>query len=180
MTPPHLPTHSPISLRPLRFNRDLIGHAFSRLLTPSHAFSRLLTPSTEISSVITPRATQVLTTANHSGRQFNFAMGRVLGSWALPPPPRASRFGFTKFTVPALEVRRMLAEARAAGQAFQIEYTILDGMLAALLSSSPHSPPLTSSPLSSLSSSLLLSLYHLSSALSSALQRYGRRRDVAS
>ena len=82
----------------------------------------------EISSVITPRATQVLRDANHTGRQFNFAMGRVLGSWALPPPAfERGEEPFVRYTVPALELRRMLAEARAEGDAFELVYTILDG-----------------------------------------------------
>ena len=82
----------------------------------------------EISSVITPRATQVLRDANHTGRQFNFAMGRVLGSWALPPPAfERGEEPFVRYTVPTLELRRMLAEARAGGDAFELVYTILDG-----------------------------------------------------
>ena len=82
----------------------------------------------EISSVITPRATQVLRDSNHTGRQFNFAMGRVLGSWALPPPAfERGEEPFVRYTVPALELRRMLAEARAEGDAFELVYTILDG-----------------------------------------------------
>ena len=82
----------------------------------------------EISSVFTPRAIEVLRSANHTGRQFNFAMGRVLGSWALPPPRLGGRgSAFVRFTVPALELRRMLAEARAAGQPFELVFTELDG-----------------------------------------------------
>ncbi|KAJ1472830.1 hypothetical protein T484DRAFT_1974463 [Baffinella frigidus] len=82
----------------------------------------------EISSVFTLRATRVLTQANHTGRQFNFAMGRVLGAWALPPPPRGGLGdAFVPYTVPALELRRMLSEARAAGEAFSLVYTVLDG-----------------------------------------------------
>lgn len=79
----------------------------------------------EISSVIGDRATAILQHSNHSGRQFNFAMGRVLGSWALPTPSKG--VAFTRYTVPALEVRRMLGEARAAGDSFELVYTLLDG-----------------------------------------------------
>ena len=79
----------------------------------------------DFSSVFAPRATALLRAANHSGRQFNFAMGRVLGAWALPPPPATA--AFVRYTVPSLELRRILAEARAAGLPFELEYTVLDG-----------------------------------------------------
>lgn len=39
----------------------------------------------EISSVHSQRALQMLQEAGHSGRQFNPAIGRVLGAWLLPP-----------------------------------------------------------------------------------------------
>jgi hypothetical protein len=55
------------------------------------------------------RARAMLRAAGHSGRQFNPAMGRVLGSWVLPPVDAAQ--ALTRYTVPALEFRRMLAEA---------------------------------------------------------------------
>ena len=79
----------------------------------------------DFSSVFAPRATALLRAANHSGRQFNFAMGRVLGAWALPPPSGVD--AFVRYTVPALQLRRMLAEARAAAEPFDLEYTVLDG-----------------------------------------------------
>ena len=79
----------------------------------------------DFSSVFAPRATAVLRAANHSGRQFNFAMGRVLGAWALPPPSGVD--AFVRYTVPALQLRRMLAEAREAAEPFELEYTVLDG-----------------------------------------------------
>jgi len=79
----------------------------------------------DFSSVFAPRATALLRAANHSGRQFNFAMGRVLGAWALPPPSDADPF--VRYTVPAVQLRRMLAEAREAAEAFELEYTVLDG-----------------------------------------------------
>jgi len=79
----------------------------------------------DFSAVFAPRATALLRAANHSGRQFNFAMGRVLGAWALPPPSDADPF--VRYTVPALQLRRMLAEAREAAEAFELEYTVLDG-----------------------------------------------------
>ena len=55
------------------------------------------------------RAREMLRAAGHSGRQFNPAMGRVLGSWVLPPVNISQPL--TRYTVPAVEFRRMLAEA---------------------------------------------------------------------
>lgn len=71
----------------------------------------------EFSSVFAPRATALLRAAGHSGRQFNFAMGRVLGAWALPPPPSDTGMrDFVRYTVPALQLRRMLAEVSTSKQ----------------------------------------------------------------
>jgi hypothetical protein len=81
----------------------------------------------EFSSVFAPRASALLRAANHSGRQFNFAMGRVLGAWALPPSSGVDGAAFVRYTVPALQLRRMLAAARDAEERFEIVYTVLDG-----------------------------------------------------
>ena len=51
---------------------------------------------------------------------------RVLGAWALPPPPAGP---FVRYTVPSLQLRRMLEEVRGAGEPFELEYTELDGAL---------------------------------------------------
>ncbi|KAJ1639384.1 hypothetical protein T492DRAFT_114515 [Pavlovales sp. CCMP2436] len=95
----------------------------------------------EISSVIAPAARALLRAAGHSGRQWNFAMGRVLGSRVLPPPGSGGE-GRTRYTVPVLELRRMVAEARAeinadleavdgekfkSAASFRIAYTRLPG-----------------------------------------------------
>ena len=79
----------------------------------------------EISSVISPRARNVLTLSGHSGRQFNWGMGRVLGAWALPNPTGP----FVRYTVPSVQLRRMLEEAREAAEPFELEYTVLDNAL---------------------------------------------------
>lgn len=73
--------------------------------------------------MITPRALEVLTRAGHSGRQFNWGMGRVLGAWALPPPGAT----FTRYTVPSLQMRRMLEEATTSNEPFELEYSVLEG-----------------------------------------------------
>ena len=79
----------------------------------------------EISSAFHPRAAEALKASGHSGRQWNWGMGRVLGAWALPPPPPGAPF--VRYTVPSLQLRRMLEEVRASGEAFALEYTELDG-----------------------------------------------------
>ena len=79
----------------------------------------------EETMVLTPGTRALLHLANHSGRAFNSAVTRVVGSFAIPPRP--SRSPFVPFTLPALEVRRLLRDARTSGEAFEIIYTNLPG-----------------------------------------------------
>jgi hypothetical protein len=66
----------------------------------------------ELTPVLTERASALLKSAGHSGRMFNSAVARMVGSFAVPPPaPDAP-----KFTLPAFEVRRLLEETRATGK----------------------------------------------------------------
>ncbi|EOD29388.1 hypothetical protein EMIHUDRAFT_204043 [Emiliania huxleyi CCMP1516] len=76
----------------------------TNLLRLTGAVVRLRTG--DFSSVFSPRAVALLRASGHSGRQFNFAMGR-----ALPPPPAR----FVRYT------------ARGAGEAFALEYSVLAG-----------------------------------------------------
>lgn len=69
----------------------------------------------EISSVISGAARSLLVRAGHSGRQWNFAMGRVLGPHVMPA--RNASEGRTRYTLPALQLRSLLADARAAAVA---------------------------------------------------------------
>ena len=80
----------------------------------------------DISAHISPREVALLRAVGHSGRMFNSGKTRVLGA-ASAPAANGERGVFTRYTVPALELRRMLAEARAGSDAFELVYTILDG-----------------------------------------------------
>lgn len=53
-------------------------------------------------------------------------MGRVLGSWVMPPMDQKKPF--LKYTVPAIELRRLLWEARDAKENFKLVYTQLPGV----------------------------------------------------
>ena len=63
----------------------------------------------EVSDLISPSARALLRAIGHSGRQWHSALSRVVGPFALPPQPASP----AKYTLPALEVRRVLAEAAA-------------------------------------------------------------------
>ena len=75
--------------------------------------------------VLTAGTTALLKRAGHSGRTFNSAVTRVVGWFALPPRPDGAPF--VPFTLPALEVRRLLRDARASGEPFEVIYTSLPG-----------------------------------------------------
>jgi len=67
----------------------------------------------------------LLQRAGHGARMFSGGKARVLGIASVPPrPPDAPA---VPFTVTALEFRRLLAEARAAEEAFSVSYARLPG-----------------------------------------------------
>ena len=45
------------------------------------------------------------------------------------PGPNGGGGTFVKYTVPALELRRLLAEARALNESFRLQYTVLPGAM---------------------------------------------------
>lgn len=77
----------------------------------------------EQTSILTERTSTLLRAAGHSGRMFNSAVARIIGPFAVPPPAHDA----PKYTLPAFEVRRLLEETRASGQAFELTYTQLKG-----------------------------------------------------
>ena len=80
----------------------------------------------DISAHLSPREVALLTSVGQSGRMFNGGKTRVLGV-SSAPAANGERGAFTRYTVPALELRRLLAEARERGESFAITYTLLDG-----------------------------------------------------
>jgi len=77
----------------------------------------------EFTAILTPGTVRLLAAANHSGRHFNSAVSRIVGPFAVPP--RAADAPFVRFTLPAFEVRRLLRDARAHGDPFELTYTSL-------------------------------------------------------
>ena len=78
----------------------------------------------EVSPLISETVRGQLLANGHSAREFAPYLARVIGPFAvLPPtgvaPPRPRNEGFM---VPMVELRRLLAEARAAGESFQLTY----------------------------------------------------------
>lgn len=77
----------------------------------------------EVSARITPRARALLRAIGHSGRQWHSALARVVGPFALPQQPERA----ASYTLPALELRRILAETAQRGTAFSVVVSWLHG-----------------------------------------------------
>jgi hypothetical protein len=77
----------------------------------------------EVSARITPRARALLRAIGHSGRQWHSALARVVGPFALPQQPERA----ASYTLPALELRRVLAETAQRGKAFSVVVSWLHG-----------------------------------------------------
>lgn len=83
----------------------------------------------EVSSSFAPRARSLLQSAGHSGRQWNPMLGRVIGLMAVAgPAPADMAKPRVRYTMPAIELRRLIAEAREANHSFEVEYATLDGL----------------------------------------------------
>ena len=79
----------------------------------------------ESTKSMSPRLRKMLTESGHIGRQFAPSVRRALGAElrAFMPPNEAN--SFVSWTTTAYELRRILAEAKAANESFGIEYTKL-------------------------------------------------------
>lgn len=75
----------------------------------------------EITSQMAPAERALLVAAGHSGHMFNGMKARILGPDFAPADAK-----FFRYTVTALELRRLLREARTRNEAFEITYTHLD------------------------------------------------------
>ena len=104
-----------------------------RIESTSSDFLNALYPG-EITSLLAGRTRSMLRSVGHATRQFNPKARRVLGEGIRARMPRwdpRSGAPFVRYTVPALELRRMLIEARraaaAGGTSFDVHYTRLAG-----------------------------------------------------
>ena len=102
-----------------------------RVETTSSDYLNALYPG-EITTLLAPQTRDLLRVIGHVARQFNPKARRVLGERIRARMPRwraASGAPFVRYTVPALELRRLLAEARRAAAAtnttFDLTYTRL-------------------------------------------------------
>lgn len=82
----------------------------------------------EVSTMHSPRLKQWLSSVGHSGRQFAPYGARVMGSFAPRPGPAdlpAAEKVFTPYLLPMVELRRLVNEAGAKGESFELQYTKL-------------------------------------------------------
>lgn len=94
-----------------------------RVETTTSAWINSIYPS-EITTMMSPLERQLLRDVGHQERMFNSMKTRILGPDSAPPRPPGP---FVRYTVPALEFRRLLKEARAQNESFSVTYTVLDG-----------------------------------------------------
>lgn len=89
----------------------------------SPAFARY--PS-EVTASFTPRVREILVAAGHSGRMWNPMLGRVVGLKAIAGKVQGSEDA--AYTVPAVEFRRLMAEAMSLEASFSVSFAVLDGL----------------------------------------------------
>ena len=94
-----------------------------RVETTTSAWINSIYPS-EITTMMSPLERQLLRDVGHQERMFNSMKTRILGPDSAPSRPPGP---FVRYTVPALEFRRLLKEARAQNESFSVTYTVLDG-----------------------------------------------------
>jgi len=116
-------------LLPVALLQPVLGGGIVRIEASSSTFLNSLYPG-DISSEIDPRSREQLRLVGHTGRQYNPTVRRVLGEEIRALMPRwQPRSGepFVPYTLPALELRRVLAEARERNESFSLEYSVLPG-----------------------------------------------------
>mmetsp|Transcript_36806 Transcript_36806/g.60927 ORF Transcript_36806/g.60927 Transcript_36806/m.60927 type:complete len:573 (+) Transcript_36806:54-1772(+) len=103
------------------------GSAFSggvvRIESTDSLWFRQLYPA-ELTSDFTARERRFMKTAGHSARMFNGGKARVLGINSIPPP---AAMPLARYSLHALELRRLLGEARQRNEKFNLRYTRLAG-----------------------------------------------------
>jgi len=95
----------------------------------SSTFINSLYPG-DITTEIDSRSRGILLAVGHTARQYNPTVRRVVGEELRANMPRwdpTSGEPFIRFTLPSLELRRLLAEVRERNESFSLEYTRLRG-----------------------------------------------------
>jgi len=95
------------------------GGVVEVLYTDSH-WMRNLFPA-EGTRMLTERTKAMLHAAGHSGKEFNPSTTRVVGTFPGMRPP-ANMSEQIPYLLPAVELRRLLAEARDLGETFSLHY----------------------------------------------------------
>jgi len=75
----------------------------------------------EATSMLTPRVRSMLVHAGHSGREFSPSTTRVVGTLPGMKPPKGEGEQL-HYLLPAIELRRLLAEARGRSESFTVKY----------------------------------------------------------
>eukprot|EP00747_Dinoflagellata_sp_TGD_P040371 gnl/TRDRNA2_/TRDRNA2_140821_c0_seq1.p1 gnl/TRDRNA2_/TRDRNA2_140821_c0~~gnl/TRDRNA2_/TRDRNA2_140821_c0_seq1.p1 ORF type:complete len:565 (+),score=53.53 gnl/TRDRNA2_/TRDRNA2_140821_c0_seq1:179-1696(+) len=79
----------------------------------------------EVTGSFTPRVREFLQAVGHTGRQWNPMLGRVVGLHAVAGPVNSPS---ARYTLMAFELQRLISEARAHGESFTVEYSVLSGL----------------------------------------------------
>ena len=104
---------------------DLLQHVYPsafatiRVEASTSEWINMIYPG-EITQSMAAYEVELLRSVEHTGRMFNAMKNRILHIEETAP--------FVRYTVPALEMRRLLAEARAREEAFSLTYTRLQGV----------------------------------------------------
>ena len=118
--------------------QDWFGGGIVRVEYTNSDYLNRLYPG-EITTLLDPELRYHLQSSGHVGRQFNPKARRVLGPnirmgmpfWKDDDNDKTNKNRFVKYTVPALEFRRLLTDAREYavqnGETFHVHYTRLDG-----------------------------------------------------
>ena len=116
-----VPTGLLHGLLPSQLSRE----AFSTIRVTSVTSERMAAQyPAEVTASISPAARALLAAAGHTARQWNPMLGRVIGLQAVAGPA-ADAPTAALYSVPALELRRLIGEAQARGESFELSYTRL-------------------------------------------------------
>ena len=109
---------------------DKFGGGVVRVTHTTSDFLNALYPS-NATGALPARARAMLRESGHVGQQFSPTARRMLGPRIRSFMPRwrpGEGVPFTAYTLPALELRRMLEEARGENESFSLEYERLPGL----------------------------------------------------